>query len=73
MIVIALFSYESTDDDEITIKRGDKVSLIEKYDDGWCLVKRGDNTGLVPSNYLDSDADKKQQKSTVSECEHFFF
>lgn len=48
----ALFDYLGHDDDEITLVKNDKVSVLEIYNDGWWLVQNGLDIGLAPSNYL---------------------
>ena len=49
-----MFSYTVDKDDEITIKEGDIVDVInmETDQDGWWLIRYGDQKGLAPSNYL---------------------
>ena len=48
----ALYNYKSSDVDELSMRKGDVLSVLEAYDDGWWLMKRGDSIGLIPSNYL---------------------
>jgi len=52
---IALYSYEPAEDWQLKLNAGDKLSLINKMDDGWSEVSLLDNPdmrGLVPSSYL---------------------
>ena len=53
----ALYDYKATDDDELTLIKGDIVNVLSKQDDGWWNVVKqtGDNAGqqgLIPSNYV---------------------
>lgn len=49
---IALFQFISMGPDYITLEIGDKVVIIEEYEDGWCKVDNNNNIGLVPRSYL---------------------
>lgn len=64
----AIYAYNPTESDEISVRKGDIVTLLETYDDGWWLVKRGDASGLVPSNYMqvvDPSIESKEPEATV--------
>ncbi|KAH3901401.1 related to Protein BZZ1 [Saccharomycodes ludwigii] len=53
--VKVLYSYEKTDDSELTINTGDSLSLIAPDTNGWTQVKN-DSTGeigLVPTSYVE--------------------
>lgn len=61
----ALFDYDAQADEELSIREGDLLYLLEKSDiDEWWKVKKrviatGDEvvdepSGLVPSNYIES-------------------
>uniref|UniRef100_A0AAX7U6G2 non-specific protein-tyrosine kinase n=1 Tax=Astatotilapia calliptera TaxID=8154 RepID=A0AAX7U6G2_ASTCA len=50
----ALFDFEARSDDELTVKEGDKLSVIEKRGD-YVLAKKltgSLESGLVPANYV---------------------
>ncbi len=48
----ALYDFQATEDDEISIKANDSFVLIETYDDDWWLVNVNGRIGVVPSNYV---------------------
>ncbi|XP_038642040.1 mitogen-activated protein kinase kinase kinase 10 [Scyliorhinus canicula] len=55
----AVFDYESTADEELTLRRGDLVELLSKDshvsgDEGWWTGKIQDKVGIFPSNYVSS-------------------
>eukprot|EP01034_Spumella_vulgaris_P031513 gene31513-38921_t len=47
-----LFDYAADEADELSIYKGEVVTILETYDDGWWLVGNNMDSGLVPSNYL---------------------
>lgn len=49
---IALFDFAARESDEIDIRKGDKFTIIEKFDDGWWEVECDRTRGLIPSNYI---------------------
>eukprot|EP00062_Callorhinchus_milii_P024480 gi/632984433/ref/XP_007909136.1/ PREDICTED: LOW QUALITY PROTEIN: mitogen-activated protein kinase kinase kinase 10 [Callorhinchus milii] len=58
----AVFEYESTAEEELTLRRGDRVEVLSKDvnvsgDEGWWTGKIGDKVGVFPSNYVSSDPD----------------
>lgn len=53
MKVYALYDYTANENDELTLRKGDIVELLETYDDGWSrLLNSANINGLVPSNYF---------------------
>jgi hypothetical protein len=51
----ALYDFQATEDDELSIAAEDPFVLIETYDDDWWLVNLNGRVGVVPSNYLELD------------------
>lgn len=49
----ALYDYEATKDDELTLKEGDTVEVISKQADGWWEGSTGGRRGVFPSNYVE--------------------
>lgn len=45
---IVIRDYVKALGDEISIKKGDKISVIESHSDGWCLIRKEHTTGMVP-------------------------
>ncbi|XP_051900344.1 mitogen-activated protein kinase kinase kinase 10 [Pristis pectinata] len=57
----AVFDYESTADEELTLRRGDLVELLSQDstvsgDEGWWTGKIKDKVGIFPSNYVSTRA-----------------
>ncbi len=48
----ALYDFQATEDDEISIKANESFVLMETYDDDWWLVNVHGRIGVVPSNYV---------------------
>ncbi|XP_078458649.1 mitogen-activated protein kinase kinase kinase 9-like [Lampetra planeri] len=53
----AVFDYEASADDELTLRRGDQVEVLSKDakvsgDEGWWTGKIEDRVGIFPSNYV---------------------
>jgi hypothetical protein len=51
---VALYDYNATDSDELSVRKGETLVLLESYDDGWWLMQKGRAAGLVPSNYMET-------------------
>uniref|UniRef100_A0A3Q3D8F1 Mitogen-activated protein kinase kinase kinase n=1 Tax=Hippocampus comes TaxID=109280 RepID=A0A3Q3D8F1_HIPCM len=71
----AVFDYEATADEELTLRRGDLLEVLSKDskvsgDEGWWTGKIQDKVGIFPSNYVTKgDAPNYQQLTVdVSEC-----
>jgi lipid-binding SYLF domain-containing protein len=48
----ALYDYDATQADELSIRTGDRVEIIEKIDANWWKGKLNGKVGLVPATYL---------------------
>ncbi|XP_061684088.1 mitogen-activated protein kinase kinase kinase 10 [Syngnathoides biaculeatus] len=71
----AVFDYEATADEELTLRRGDLLEVLSKDskvsgDEGWWTGKIQDKVGIFPSNYVTKgDAPNYQQLTVdVGEC-----
>ena len=51
--VKALFDYDAAANDEITIKEGDIINLIQKSETGWWEGELNGKTGLFPGTYVE--------------------
>ncbi|XP_067125231.1 mitogen-activated protein kinase kinase kinase 10-like isoform X2 [Centruroides vittatus] len=60
----AIYDYEATGEDELSLRRGEQVEVLSKDakisgDDGWWTGKIGDKVGIFPSNFVtQQDVDK---------------
>uniref|UniRef100_A0A4W6CNG5 Mitogen-activated protein kinase kinase kinase n=1 Tax=Lates calcarifer TaxID=8187 RepID=A0A4W6CNG5_LATCA len=67
----AVFDYEATADEELTLRRGDLLEVLSKDskvsgDEGWWTGKIQDKVGIFPSNYVTrGDAASYQQLTEV--------
>ncbi|XP_003222932.2 mitogen-activated protein kinase kinase kinase 10 [Anolis carolinensis] len=57
---MAVFDYEATAEEELTLRRGDRVEVLSKDstvsgDEGWWTGKLQDKVGIFPSNYVTSN------------------
>lgn len=52
-----LYDYDAQEDDELTIRAGERFHLVRSFDDGWWHVQVNQDDGMIPSNFalLDSD------------------
>jgi len=51
-VATALYDYAATQPDELSIRAGDKIEILEKIDANWWKGRIGTRTGLVPATYL---------------------
>ncbi|XP_068581881.1 ABI family, member 3a isoform X2 [Cebidichthys violaceus] len=52
--VEALYSYEASKLDDLSLTKGDVVYLLHRHDDGWCEGFLHGNRGFFPGNYVQS-------------------
>ncbi|XP_029013721.1 ABI family, member 3a isoform X2 [Betta splendens] len=52
--VVALYSYEATKPDDLSITEGDIIYLTRRHDDGWCQGVLNGIRGFFPENYVES-------------------
>ncbi|KAK3816501.1 MAG: SH3 domain-containing protein [Benniella sp.] len=68
--VHGLYRYEAATEEELTIKKGDTLTLYEQDDPDWFLVGKGSHVGFVPRNYVEISSRKKvhpQNHQTLDE------
>ena len=55
-----LYEYTAQDDDQLTIKPGEIVTIIDASQElnGWALAQKGDREGYVPAEYVRSIDDQ---------------
>ena len=51
--VVAVEDYEAKKDDELTIKQGEVVHLIEEEQDGWAVGIVDDRLGRFPTSVVE--------------------
>ena len=49
----AMFEYTPTTPQELELKVGMIVKVVEKFEDGWWNAEVNGKTGLVPGNYME--------------------
>lgn len=52
--VVALYDYEATRPDDLSMTEGDVICLIHRHGDGWCEGILHGNRGFFPENYVQS-------------------
>eukprot|EP01083_Nonionella_stella_P272266 923164_1 len=63
-----LYEYTAQDDDQLTIKPGEIVTVIDSSNElnGWALAQKGDKEGYVPAEYVRSIDDTPTHQPYVS-------
>ena len=52
-IVISIYDYDATRDDELSFKEGEIIYVLKKNNDGWYEGVMNGMTGLFPGNYVE--------------------
>ncbi|XP_041813883.1 ABI gene family member 3-like isoform X2 [Chelmon rostratus] len=52
--VVALYNYEASKPDDLSLTEGDIIYLTHRHDDGWCEGVLNSNRGFFPKNYVQS-------------------
>jgi len=53
-IVRALYNYDATEDNELSFKANDRITVIQKDDSGWWHGELNGQIGIFPSNFVES-------------------
>ena len=63
---VTLFDFVGSQDDELTVKAGIRVVVLEIDNDDWCLVDAGvGGRGVVPRNYLSEKKKTSNQETSA--------
>ncbi|XP_071491487.1 nostrin-like [Diadema antillarum] len=54
----AIYDFEATADDQLDIKEGDVINVLEKGDDGWWRGEINGRIGLFPASYAQMEGDE---------------
>ena len=54
---VAIYDYDATREDELSIRQGDVISVYEKGEDGWWKGEVHGRIGLFPANYVEIEID----------------
>ncbi|XP_053202745.1 cytoplasmic protein NCK2-like [Panonychus citri] len=68
-VVIALYSFTSQNEEELSFQRGERLEIIDKPSndpDWWMARNASGDTGLVPKNYVQLISDKQETTNNVS-------
>lgn len=64
VVVTAKYNYDAQQSDELTLVKGDKISVLEKSSDGWWKGQTAaGEVGWFPSNYVQEDNEAKTRTS----------
>lgn len=68
----AVFDYEATAEDELSLRKGDRVEVLSKDslvsgDEGWWTGMIEDRVGIFPSNYVSSNGISEKIRDTPEE------
>lgn len=53
-VVVSIFSYEASRDDELSFKENEIIYVLKKNSDGWYEGVLNGMTGLFPGNYVET-------------------
>ena len=68
--VVAKYAFEPQHNDELALKKGDKIKVIEKQEDGWWKGRIGNNEGWFPSNYVQPEVSTKLENKEKKAALH---
>ena len=52
MKAVVKFNYDAQDDDELSLKVGDIISVLSEEEEGWWKGQLADKTGFFPSTFV---------------------
>ncbi|VDL71802.1 unnamed protein product [Nippostrongylus brasiliensis] len=63
--VIVKYDYLAQEDQELTIKKNERLRLIDDSKNWWKVVNDSNNVGFVPSNYVRRESLVDKAKGTI--------
>ncbi len=63
---VAKFTYQANNEDELDLKKGEEVIVMEQEADGWWRGRIGARIGWFPSNYVEEKADTSLSSEPVA-------
>ncbi|XP_068718936.1 F-BAR and double SH3 domains protein 2-like [Montipora capricornis] len=64
---VALYNYDATNADELTITEGEELEILEKDGDGWCRGRnKSGQIGYFPESYVETESTAIQPSSAAS-------
>ncbi|XP_078609281.1 jouberin-like isoform X5 [Branchiostoma floridae x Branchiostoma japonicum] len=67
--VVALYDYQASRSDELTIQRGHRITVLYKDNENWWFGELDDGQqGFFPSNYITEEADWQDQETPQAEA-----
>lgn len=71
----AVFDYEATAEDELSLRKGDRVEVLSKDsmvsgDEGWWTGMIEDQVGIFPSNYVSNGISEKIRDTPEDCCDY---
>lgn len=50
--MVALYTYEASKPDDLSLTEGDIIYVMRRHDDGWCEGVCNGREGFFPENYV---------------------
>ncbi|WFD00630.1 actin binding protein [Malassezia yamatoensis] len=69
---VVLYDYDAAEDNELSLKEGDRLSQVDQVDEGWwSATDSNGNTGLFPANYVELIENKAILQSAPTSQDKF--
>ena len=65
----ALYDFEAGEDNELTMKAGETVTILEEISESWWRGSSSRGTGLIPANFVRKVAGTTQQHTLELTCD----